>query len=339
MGVATTGRDRGWLYAGIDEAGYGPVLGPLCVAGAVLRVAGAPGPEPPDLWASLADAVCRTIRETRSGRVAIADSKRLRTTAASQHPLAHLERGVLCALRLAGGTPRCESELLARLGVASSPLPWYGAAPDGELPLSTTADHVDLLATRLGRACRDAGVELLDVQCRALDEADFNARVEDRGNKARVSFGLAMDLARRLWLARATREATHEPRLVVDMQGGRRDYADLLADALPGAVVERIGATDERIVYQVRGAQDLRRLRVSFEVAAESRHLPVALASMTAKLVRELFMRRLNAHWCARVPDLRPTAGYATDGGRWLADLARAGALDARQRRQLVRVV
>ena len=58
-----------------------------------------------------------------------------------------------------------------------------------------------------------------------------------------------------------------------------------------------------------------------FETKAESKHLPVALASIYAKYVRELFMGLLNDYWAEQVPGLRSTAGYYTDGKRFLADI------------------
>jgi hypothetical protein len=45
--------------------------------------------------------------------------------------------------------------------------------------------------------------------------------------------------------------------------------------------------------------------------------LPTALASMTAKYLRELSMRAFNEFWCLRVPGLRPTAGYPGDAPRF----------------------
>ena len=54
---------------------------------------------------------------------------------------------------------------------------------------------------------------------------------------------------------------------------------------------------------------------------AERQHLPVALASMTAKYVRELFMLRFNRFFSRAVPELRPTAGYVTDARRFLSDV------------------
>jgi ribonuclease HII len=52
----------------------------------------------------------------------------------------------------------------------------------------------------------------------------------------------------------------------------------------------------------------------------------VALASMIAKLGRELLMRRFNAYWGERFNELNgraihPTAGYATDARRWLEEV------------------
>jgi hypothetical protein len=50
----------------------------------------------------------------------------------------------------------------------------------------------------------------------------------------------------------------------------------------------------------------------------------VALASMTAKYVRELAMHAFNTFWSERVPGLAATAGYPVDAKRWLAEAADA---------------
>jgi hypothetical protein len=50
--------------------------------------------------------------------------------------------------------------------------------------------------------------------------------------------------------------------------------------------------------------------------------MPTALASMTAKYLRELAMKAFNEFWCALVPDLRPTAGYYGDSRRFKRDIA-----------------
>ena len=50
--------------------------------------------------------------------------------------------------------------------------------------------------------------------------------------------------------------------------------------------------------------------------------MPVAMASMLSKYTRELFMDRLNAWFIGHQSDLKPTAGYAQDGKRFLDDIA-----------------
>ena len=95
------------IYAGIDEAGYGPMFGPLTVACAVLTL---PEHDPaagaPKLWSILRSAVAKQVALSK-GRIVVCDSKRLKRSNAdagnpSRHPLAHLERGVLAFLATGG---------------------------------------------------------------------------------------------------------------------------------------------------------------------------------------------------------------------------------------------
>ena len=75
-------------------------------------------------------------------------------------------------------------------------------------------------------------------------------------------------------------------------------------------------------VYEVKHGG--RRIEFRFQPKGE-RHLPTALASMTAKYVRELAMRPFNAFWQRHVPDLKATAGYPTDAGRFYSDIQLVG--------------
>ena len=71
-------------------------------------------------------------------------------------------------------------------------------------------------------------------------------------------------------------------------------------------------------VYEVRHGG--RRIEFRFQPKGE-RHLPTALASMTAKYLRELAMRPFNAFWQRHIPDLKATAGYPTDAHRFFSDI------------------
>jgi ribonuclease HII len=62
-------------------------------------------------------------------------------------------------------------------------------------------------------------------------------------------------------------------------------------------------------------------VRVSFIVKADDHFLPVSLASMVSKYLRELLMDGLNRYFAQMHPGLRPTAGYWKDGLRFIKDL------------------
>jgi hypothetical protein len=62
-------------------------------------------------------------------------------------------------------------------------------------------------------------------------------------------------------------------------------------------------------------------VRILFCEKAESQCLPVAVASMLSKYIREALMVRFNAFWKQHLPDVTPTAGYYQDGSRFLADI------------------
>ena len=56
------------IYAGIDEAGYGPMFGPLCVAGASVFILEEYNPDDgaPDMWSLLITIICKS-RKDRQG--------------------------------------------------------------------------------------------------------------------------------------------------------------------------------------------------------------------------------------------------------------------------------
>ena len=66
-------------------------------------------------------------------------------------------------------------------------------------------------------------------------------------------------------------------------------------------------------------------MKVHFLAKGETRQLPIALASMTSKYVRELFMDVFNRYFQLHCQGITPTAGYYTDGKRFLADLKSYG--------------
>jgi hypothetical protein len=343
------------MIAGIDEAGYGPLLGPLCVGLSVFRVRENAEPSKlPDLWKLLSRGVCRHPERAgahdKRGRIAVADSKELKlsNSVKTTHPLIHLERGVLtfcrCMTGQAGGAPPDDAALFDRLGATLTGHECYGIAPR-PLPLVLTPPEIQIAANVLGAAMADAGVELVALRCELVDESRYNRIIRDAGNKAETTAAAVGEHLRRVWDLLCLQEPDTRLGIVCDRLGGRAQYAGLLERELDGCGVQIVEETDVSSRYAVTGRDPQgreRRAGVSFLVEGESAHLPVALASMVAKFVRELAMMRFNQYWgqtmlASAGREIKPTAGYRNDAQRWLDEMG--DVLSAQDRAQLVRVL
>ncbi len=319
------------ILIGIDEAGYGPLLGPLCIGMAAVRVEDwSPGDRAPDLWAKLSSSVCRgkgRLPDAR-GRIAVDDSKRLKgANSGARHPLTHLDRGVHAFLRALGRRPTTDLALMESLGVQLEPHAWY-AGPPLAAPASADPAAMDIAANILQGGLENAGVSVLEVACAVVGESAFNRAVRAHRTKAAASaiglsahFRDAWDRWGSLGVAAegsASGSATDGVRIVCDRQGGRIDYEPTLMSLIPGAAVRVLEQRPERGRYELSAPG--KAATVIFQPEAEQACLPVALASMTAKLVRETLMARFNRFWASRIPEIKPTAGYTEDARRWLRD-------------------
>lgn len=341
------------LLAGIDEAGYGPTLGPLCVGLSVFRIRDwNPGDPAPDLWRLLKSGICRKPGDARR-RIPVADSKRLKLAndVKTRHPLVHLERGVLAFLRSLDAAPATDAEFFSGLGADLGEHPWYRVDPT-PLPIALTPGEIAIAGGRIAAALERAGIELVDLRCAVVCESAVNQAIQRTGSKAEATAAAVGEHLRRVvahWKAAAVPEAvavgggpdtppecaaSESPpalRIVCDQLGGRTQYQGILTRELPGAEVVPLTETGERSRYSIAPEAV-----VQFMPEAEASHLPVALASMVAKLVRELCMARFNRYWCARCPGLKPTAGYAQDARRWLDDMHEV--LSPEERAAMVRI-
>lgn len=299
------------LVIGTDEAGYGPNLGPLMVAGTAWRVTGAPvSPGTP----GSPDAAFAAVG--RIGSTPLwADSKTVYRAGAG---FAALERGVHAALALTNRPAHDWETLAAALG-AIGPEPeaaaGWTALDSLTLPRAASPEACQRAAQAAGSTLGSAGIELVGVACRGVYPGEFN-RLLDRGlNKSDILSQTTLDLAADL----RDRFGPGEAVVWCDRHGGRRSYALLVARHFSVPLVQPVEETAARSVYIAPAAG----LRVEFCVGGESR-IPVALASMTAKYLRELAMAAFNEFWSGRMPGLTPTAGYPVDARRWRMEAASA---------------
>jgi ribonuclease HII len=380
------------ILIGVDEAGYGPNYGPLCVAASAWRVDakaeggrgkaegsaitwGRAGSSPsrensasssragavqvlrakpqaaggmPDLYKLLKKCVARS--PDKAGRkIAIADSKALYSP---QTGVRQLERGVLAALavlrdcsgRVAGESDerRClesVAELLAAVLGDPDRRRHELACHSGDaipLPLECAAAEIAKLGARLATVSAECGVELVALRARLVYPAEFNALCDQWRSKGAALSHVTLGLVRQVvdscagggakpqaeGDAAETLPTAHCPPptyIYLDKHGGRNQYAGLVQHHFAECWVDVLaeGRAESRYAWEHGG----RPVEAAFRVGCEAM-LPTALASMTAKYLRETAMRAFNAFWAERVPGLRPTAGYPGDARRFREEIA-----------------
>ena len=299
------------ILVGIDEAGFGPILGPLVVSSSIFSV-----PDhllTDDLWKILRKSVANR-RKRLAGRLLIADSKKVYSKSLG---IKQLERTILTCLSYLRKSPATLTELLTCLCPEFlerlNDYPWYKSAARYKF----CADEADvaIASTVLRDDLASNGVELLGLHSRCLDVAYYNKMVSSVKNKASVLFTATSQLIKNAF----DDFSNVNLRIVIDRQGGRVRYRRLLRRMFPDTELKIVYESPASSSYELRA--DKRQMRLDFVVGADGRFLPVSLASMVSKYVRELLVDNINRYFSGFKSDLRPTAGYWKDGLRFIEDL------------------
>jgi hypothetical protein len=277
-----------------------------------------------NIWEELSALVARGARQD-TDHIVVADSKKVY----SRNPRGRrrLETTVLGFLaQRSSGPPRAGADLLRCAAQELRPRaaeiarhPWYAELPRA-LPIWTDAERLELRAEALRRELERSDIRLLDAGVRLIPAGELNRSFGRTNNKSATVWTRVCSILRHLW-----REYAHQgPHVIVDRQGGRFRYARSLEAAFPGTRV-RVGYESpdhsEYLVEGLAGSADAcRSMRLTFAEKAEDRAFSVALASCIAKYTRELAMVAFNSYFLALQPGLAPTAGYTTDGRRWVRE-------------------
>jgi len=310
------------IIAGIDEAGYGPLLGPLVVGCCAFEI-DSEGCGPladaktwPCLWKRLGRYVSRN--RSRTGRkIHVNDSKLVYSPAGG---LKELERAVL-ALAWTRWDPFDGLEAL--LGHVApdawaelEEYPWYRAADGERFPIEQEAMAVRLFAKALREHADGAATRCVRLAARVVPERQLNRMIDATRNKGSMLFSVSA-----VHLDALLREFGQRNLLIVcDRQGGREHYGHLLRLMFEEWALEVNREQDGYADYTLRRGGHA--VRIVFREKAEAQCMSVAVASMLSKYLREALMRRFNAYWKSLLPNVQPTAGYYGDGVRFLHDIS-----------------
>lgn len=274
------------FIVGVDENGLGPRLGPLVATAAMLKVEN-----------------YRKNEFSEIGRnLGVNDSK----TTSGFGRMSAVE-GIALALteRLYGRSPSDIDELLLLIALDSLNT-LHSLCPSGSKEqcwsqkISLPAFGGQIEKGRLVLSRLDvAGIHIVEVRSAVTCAALLNSQVQKLGSK----FTVDLALFERLVLACRDSAAT-DVEAYCGLVGGIRKYARYFQH-LSRQAVDTLEEIPGRSAYRVQGVGSL-----AFEVNADAHHLPVSLASMVGKYVRELIMERQNRYYLARDPLLRRVSGY-----------------------------
>ncbi|MBA62698.1 MAG: hypothetical protein CMJ76_10080 [Planctomycetaceae bacterium] len=294
---------------GIDEAGYGPFLGPLCIGATYWSIPDELFHNDVDLYPLLESLVTTTLKD--KSRIMIGDSKLAYKPGGG---LKNLERAIFPLLPTPISSFQQWMESYAvKWSDWSSQSPWF---EDYDRPLPSALDEQTLVELKqLTQTClANSPVRFLGAKVWCLPAHRFNLLLNSFPTKGALLSHCSLTLARQIT------EELPEGRVQIhcDKHGGRNQYSHILQQLFPEYLVEIYKEGREISSYAWGPAE--KRVACRFVAKGES-FLPAALASMYAKYTRELTMGAFNDWWAQHIPEIKPTAGYPQDAKRFVQEI------------------
>jgi len=321
---------------GIDEAGYGPQLGPLVVSAVVLELPYSmlahqlPLPKIACLWKKLS----RVIAPGKSrDKIAVCDSKALYQPARG---ITELEKTALVFKRL------IEPDYHSHNGLT--------------LPVSVDDNEINKFTKILRTELTDNSIKFCEVKASIVEPADFNSGIRRLQNKADFLWEVSGELIKHcvdkysnknMVVVRAGKQGGRNyylsclQRLFAPLEAGRPSGTTVssrsnnvavtknskISSLIQGKqapltgfadkIVRPVGQGFDNSSYIVK-TKPSSNASVSFIRDGDSSEFAIALASIFSKYYRELAMLKLNRFFQSHIPSLKPTSGYYTDSQRFI---------------------
>ncbi len=290
-----------WII-GLDEAGYGPNLGPFVMAGVMVKWQGEGD------WVHAFHKLSRPASKKPDNRPLVDDSKK----AYNKAGIDGLEKTVASFFysnqSLGDWLASHSIFKLDDLNLET----WFNP---NEPAFFSTPDPEPLLA------CTTADFEkagFLSFDCRffILPSLKFNLIVEKEDNKGAVLSQGMIDIFAQFESNLAAGDSIH---CFVDKHGGKNHYSATLQNVLSKGLIlaGQEGLSESN--YKSFAADHHWNFKILPK--ADAKYPLVGLASMLAKWMRERLMKQFNKYWEGQVPGILPTAGYPLDAPRFYCEI------------------
>ncbi len=286
-----------WVV-GIDEAGYGPNLGPFVMAGVMAKWKGEGD------WVEAFKSLTRSARKKQDAKPLVDDSKK----AYAKEGLEGLEKTVASFFNTSDtlGAWLKEKSVFGITDLSNET--WFNPQEDTFLP---GIESASLHATNTLNFI-EGGFESFDCRFFILPALAFNEVVEKEDNKGAVLSKGMINIFRHFETNFSQNDSIYG---FVDKHGGKNNYSATLQNILNKGLIlaGQEGVSESN--YKSLGADQNWNFKILPKADVE--YPMVGLASMLAKWMRERLMKQFNAYWAEQVPGIVPTAGYPGDAPRF----------------------